>query len=149
MSRFLNHLTVTEVDDERFQVAYSPFMYESDLLPGTIVVPLGFYTDFASVPRWMPIMYSLLGDTAHEPAVIHDWLYYMGETTRENADDILLEAMKVKGMPMYRAYPIYWGVRVGGWAAWNQHRKDGHPEIGKFSRSPNIADANAAAVELK
>ncbi len=107
-------------------------------MPFIITVPVGFYTDFASVPRFMPLVYACLGDTAHEPAVVHDWLYYAAITTREIADDILLEAMKVRGMSPWRYYPIYWGVRAGGWMAWNQHRKDGHPKTGKFAASPDI-----------
>lgn len=140
MSKFLTTLTVTEISDSVFQVAVIPFKYESDLLPGVVEVPVGFYTDFASVPRWMPIMYNLLGDCAHEPAVIHDWLYYLGATTRKMADDILLEAMKAWDMPSWRYYPIYWGVRAGGFVAWNDHRKAGHPEEGKFATTPNVSE---------
>lgn len=137
MPEFLDHLVVEEISDSIFAVADHPFRYQSDL-GGLITVPVGFYTDFASVPRFMPIAYACLGDTAHEPAVVHDWLYYAAITTREEADKILLEAMLAWKMPSWRCYPIYWGVRLGGWAAWDQHRKDGHPETGKFSASPNI-----------
>lgn len=132
MSAFLDTLVVTEVSDSIFQVWDHPFRYQSDL-GGLITVPIGFYTDFASIPRWLPIMYNMLGDTAHEPAVVHDWLYYSALFDRQTSDKILLEAMKVWGMPVWRYLPIYWGVRVGGWAAWNEHRKSEHPEVGKFS----------------
>ncbi len=138
MSLFLDTLVVVEISDSIFQVFGHDFRYQSDLL-GLITVPQGFFTDFASVPRFMPLAYACLGDTAHEPAVIHDWLYYSAITDRSTADNVLLEAMKVWGMPSWRYYPIYWGVRLGGWAAWNQHRKAGHPENGRFSESPNIA----------
>lgn len=136
MAKFLDALTVTEIDDKIFAVADHPFRYQSDLegnlsAPWIITVPVGFYTDFASVPR-LGIVYSLLGDCAHEPAVIHDWLYYSAIKSKEVADDVLLEAMGVIGLPAWRRYPIYWGVKFGGFAAWDQHRKDGHPEDGKF-----------------
>lgn len=140
MSKFLDTLNVSEISDSIFSVIDHPFRYESDIAKQIITVPIGFYTDFASVPRWMPVMYSLLGDTAHEPAVIHDWLYYSAFTSREMADNVLLEAMKYWGMPSWRYYPIYWGVRMGGWKAWNEHRKNGHPEEGKFSTTPNIVE---------
>lgn len=132
MSEFLDPLTVMEIDDSVFAIFDHPFRYQSDLA-GLITVPIGFYTDFASVPR-IGIIYSLLGDTAHEPAVAHDWLYYSALTTKEIADKVLLEAMGVIGIPAWRKYPIYWGVRLGGWYAWNKHRKDGHPEEGKFKK---------------
>lgn len=139
MSRFLDRLTVTEVDDKIFSVAYRPFRYQSDVAAQLITVPIGFYTDFASVPR-LGLIYSMLGDCAHQPAVIHDWLYYAAITTKEVADLVLLEAMKVIGISAWRRYPIYWGVKFGGFYAWNTHRKEGHPETGRFKASPDIAD---------
>ena len=54
----------------------------------------------------------MLGDVAHEPAVVHDWLYYLGLVPRDVADKVLLEAMGVIGLPWWRRWPIYAGVRV-------------------------------------
>ena len=124
---FLDTLCVTEISDSVFAIADHPFRYQSALIKEVITVPVGFYTDFASVPR-LGIIYALLGDRAHEPAVVHDFLYYMGMTTRKMADDILLEAMGVEGLPWWQRWPIYAGVRVGGWYAWKQHR-DNHDGI--------------------
>jgi hypothetical protein len=124
MAKFLSRLTVTEIDDKVFAL-HEPFSYSSDLLATQLDVPVGFYTDFASVPR-LGVIYAMLGDCAHEPAVIHDWLYYTGLTDRETSDDILLEAMGVKGISRWKRYPIWWGVRLGGWVAWRDHRKQGH-----------------------
>lgn len=136
MSQFLDALNVTEVSDSVFAICDHPFRYQSDLA-GLLTVPVGFYTDFASVPR-LGLIYAMLGDRAHEPAVIHDWLYYSAVTTREISDRVLMEAMVVMDLPFWQRYPIYWGVRVGGWHAWNDHRKNGHPETGKFSATPDI-----------
>lgn len=126
MSAFLDPLCITEVSDSIFQVCDHPFRYQSDL-GGLITVPDGFKTDFASVPR-VPVVYDVLGDVAHEPAVIHDYLYYSAIFSKEMADDILLEAMGVIGMPVWRQYPIYWGVKFGGFVAWNGHREAGDPQ---------------------
>lgn len=138
MPRFLDPLCLTEISDSIFEICDHPFRYQSDLVKDVIVAPIGFYTDFASVPR-IGIVYAMLGDTAHEPAVIHDWLYYSALTDRATADKVLLEAMGVIGLPWWRRWPIYAGVRVGGWYAWNDHRKKGDPQNGKFKDSPNIA----------
>ncbi len=137
MSKFLDALSTTEVSDSIFAVAYHDFRYQSDLAGRTFTVPVGFYTDFASVPR-IGIIYAMLGDTAHEPAVVHDWLYYCAAVPRIMADKILMEAMGVIGLPWWRKWPIYEGVRVGGWWAWDDHRKKGDPMNGKFKDSPNI-----------
>lgn len=139
MAAFLDKLTVTEISDKIFAVADHPFRYESDVLHRILTVPVDFYTDFASVPRWTPLIYACLGDTAHEPAVVHDWLYYAALCTREEADDVLFEAMQVAGVSCWRRYPIWWGVRLGGWAAWNEHRRLGDPQAGKFKDTPDIA----------
>lgn len=144
MAKFLSPLTVEEISDSIFQVVDHPFDYQSDILPGIIEVPIGFYTDFASVPRFLPLVYAALGDTAHEPAVVHDWLYYSAITDRKTSDAILLEAMKTWGMPAWRYWPIYWGVRLGGFVAWNEHRKAGYPDMGKFRTTPNIVDESVS-----
>lgn len=138
MSAFLDALDTREISDSIFEVIDHVFRYESDIAGKTFVVPIGFYTDFASVPR-IGIIYAALGDTAHEPAVVHDWLYYSAMVSRDVADKVLLEAMVVFGIPAWRRWPIYWGVRLGGWYAWNDHRKKGDPTNGKFKDNPNIS----------
>jgi hypothetical protein len=138
MSKFLDALCVDEISDKVFAIAVHDFRYQSDLAHYTFTVPIGFFTDFSSVPRFLPLVYACLGDTAHQPAVLHDWLYYAALTSRRQADEILLEAMKTYEMSPWRYYPIYWGVRAGGWAAWDEHRKLGDPTNGKFADSPDI-----------
>lgn len=145
MAAFRSKLTVTEVSDSVFAVAGHPFVYQSDLLADPIIVPVGFYTDFASVPRFLPLVYACLGDTAHAPAVIHDWLFYCALVPRKRADQILLEAMGVCGLPAWRRWPIYVGVRLGGWVAWNNHRRQGNPQAGKFKDSPNVRGLESGA----
>ena len=117
---FKNKLQVEELDDARWKVLTS-FLYESKLLLRTVVVPDGFVTDFASVPR-IPFIFDVLGDIAHGPAVVHDWLYMKGTYSRLMADRVLLEAMKSEGLVFWKRYQIYLGVRLGGWVAWREHR---------------------------
>lgn len=123
MAQFLDSLTVTEIDDDVFEVTGQPFRYQSDIV-GLVSVPVGFRTDFASVPR-IGFIYALLGNTAHQAAVIHDWAYYSDLMDRETADKVLLEAMEATGIEPWKRKAIYWGVRLGGWKAWADHRKRG------------------------
>ncbi len=139
MSQFLDRLSVTEIDDKIWAISDHPFRYQSDVAGRIITVPVGFFTDFASVPRWMPVIYALLGDRAHEAAAVHDWLYYSAITTRVIADEVIREAIEVCGISHWQAMLFYWGVRAGGWVAWNDHRNAGDPESGKFKDSPDIA----------
>lgn len=144
MPKFLDSLCVTEISDSIFEICDHAFRYQSDVAGKTFTAPVGFFTDFASVPR-IGIIYAMLGDTAHEPAVIHDWLYYGAFVPRDVADNVLFEAMGVIGLPFWRRYPIYWGVRIGGWYAWNQHRKDANPQAGKFQDNPDIISLGRAS----
>ncbi len=84
----------------------------------TIIVPTGFVTDLASVPR-LPVIYTSLGDMAQMPAVIHDYLYSTRIVSRKIADQVLLEAMEITGVSWIKRKLIYAGVRVGGGNAYN------------------------------
>ena len=139
MAKFLNKLFVTEINDVVFRVVYHPFRFQSDLFPEVIEAPVGFFTDFASMFRWVPMLYAWLGNIAHEPAVIHDWLYYSAITSRIMSDKVLLEAMKVCGLSSWRYYPIYWGVRMGGWSAWKDHRQKGHSQVEFYDSHLNVS----------
>ena len=120
MSGFLNRLhlvAASDQDDGRWLLA-APLHYESDLAKKVILVPAGFQTDLASVPR-LPIVYWLTGDTSSAAAVVHDWLYQSHEVDRKTADRILEEASAVTGVPWWRRKLMFWGVRVGGSRYWD------------------------------
>lgn len=122
MSAFLDKLDVTLLDDTEnegrgaWQLDHD-FRYQSDVVGKTITVPAGFVTDFASVPR-LPLIYALFGDTSHEAAVVHDWLYKSKIVERPVADAVLKEACSVAGIPAWRRWGMYLGVRVGGGKPW-------------------------------
>ena len=86
------------------------------------VVPREFATDFASIPRFLWRVLPPWGDYGHA-AILHDWLYRSGKVTRGEADKCLLEVMWRDGVAHWKMLVIYAGVRVGGWKAWNAHRK--------------------------
>jgi len=125
VAKFLTELEVTCIDDGSWKLV-SHLAYESDLV-GTIIVPAGFETDFASVPR-VPIFYVLFGDRAHRESVLHDYLYRVDakpEVSRSNADEVFLEAMKERGKGFFVRRAMYWGVRLGGWTAWHKRKVEG------------------------
>lgn len=90
-----------------------PFIYESDVAKKTIIVPAGFITDLASIPR-LPIVYRELESLADMPGVPHDFCYSTGFLDRDTADLMLKEACLLIGLSSWKAHAIYWGVRVGG-----------------------------------
>ncbi len=87
----------------------------------TILVPKGFVTDLASVPRFAAGIIPPDGPWVMA-AIIHDYLYatqgLAGVFTRSQADDIFREAMKDLGVNKVRRNVIYAAVRVGGGRGW-------------------------------
>ena len=64
-----------------------------------VIVPKGFQTDFASVPR-VPLAYLFCGDTCHEAATVHDYLYRkdcVPNLSKEEADLTFLRITREKG----------------------------------------------------
>lgn len=116
-----SHLDVEELDDSHWKLIHE-FVYDSDVAKSRIIVPAGFVTDFASVPR-VPVAFWLTGDTAHMAAVVHDYLYSTGIFPKAVADQVFYEAMRATGIPLWRAWVMYQGVNWGGQAAWDAHRR--------------------------
>ena len=115
---FLGRLRVIQLPGGAGWALQQPLVYRS-ALPGVgeIVVPAGFVTDFASVPRW-PLTFLLAGDTAHAPAVVHDFLYGTRRVRRATADLVFLEAMVLTGVPRWRRAAMWVAVRIFGWWRW-------------------------------
>ena len=124
MAKFLSKLDVEQVEDRREEGRgtwrlLSPLIYRSDVADDTFVVPKGFVTDFASVPR-IPLAFDWLGDRGNLAATLHDRLYSKPHMVRRAmADRILLEALIVQGVPRLAALAIWLGVRIGGASHYN------------------------------
>ncbi|RFP32406.1 DUF1353 domain-containing protein [Duganella sp. BJB476] len=119
MSRFLTKLQLEVADntDDGKWVLTAALIYQSDVAGRTFVVPRGFQTDLASVPR-LPVIFLLTGDTSNQAAAVHDYLYSSHEVTREMADAVLREASEVTGVPAWRRWLMWAGVRAGGASHW-------------------------------
>ncbi len=133
MSRFLSTLIIRALcpreivaakNDHALYELQEDLSYESDLV-GSITVPAGFVTDFASIPR--PALWYIDDDDPGIlfPSVIHDWIYSNlgkmpdGRTfTREQADQILREAMGISGARGDQRTAVYFAVRMGGASHW-------------------------------
>jgi hypothetical protein len=93
-----------------------------------IRVPVGFETDFASIPWGLWNLFPPLGLWAR-PAIIHDFLYDRGGVlpsktySRKEADMIFREAMSVVGVPAWRREVMFMAVRLGGGAGWKDPLK--------------------------
>ncbi|MHB8110503.1 MAG: DUF1353 domain-containing protein [Syntrophorhabdaceae bacterium] len=82
----------------------------------TVTIPAGFYTDWASVPR-LPVIYRKYGNTGHEAALVHDYLYRKDsepQVSKETADRTFYDALVEMGLSERHAACMYDGVVIGG-----------------------------------
>jgi hypothetical protein len=144
MSSFTSPLKVAvdhEGDSKKPFVVLEAFVFErGELHEGNdrVVVPVGFRTDFASIPPPFRNLFSQIGPWT-KAAVVHDYLYNGGwvmqfmedpesdalyevhhDPSRAESDSIFLEGMKVLKVAWWKRYPIYLAVRVFGWLAYSK-----------------------------
>jgi hypothetical protein len=125
MSQFTDILLVSPMADGKTWIVMRPFGYEvgAEGSGDHIKVPVGFQTDFTSVPRLFWTFLPQWGRYGNG-AVIHDWLYWAQGHERNRADAIFLESMGVLGVGRVKRYAIYWAVRAFGWLAWYRNGAD-------------------------
>lgn len=124
MSNFQTPLDVRANDDGKTFTILQAFDYQiGDDPERRIVVPAGFETDFASVPQ---LFWNILPPWGiyGKAAVLHDWNYHRQEFNRKFCDDLLMESMTTLGVSGWKRWAIYMGVRLGGWVAWNTHKRN-------------------------
>jgi hypothetical protein len=119
-SGFITALQVEKVTEDDW-ILLQPLRYYSESLGKEVVVPAGFVTDFASVPRW-PFIYWFTGGKADAPSVLHDWFYRTNteDITRAGADALLAEAMAARGYWKARIWMMWLGVRIGGYWSYDK-----------------------------
>ena len=105
-----------------------PLIYKSLRHHDVVVsIPVGFETDLASVPRWLPITWMLTGGTNIKGSAVHDYIYhhpvYVGGEKkmlpRDNSHDIFDEIGEEDDVPGWRKNLMWAGVRAGGWISYD------------------------------
>lgn len=99
------------------------FVLQEPLYHSHGLVPTGFVTDGASVPR---IFWNLFPPSGSyfPAAIVHDWHYAHSTKTRKECDQLFRGNMKLCGCRWYTRAIIYRAVRLGGWITWRKHRRD-------------------------
>jgi hypothetical protein len=110
---FDSPLVVRRASDQLWEVL-EPIVYHGRR--DTFVVPAGFLTDFASVPRVVVWLIPRFG--RYTPAaVLHDWLVTTGLTTgvvsSRDADGLFRRVLRELGVPPVRRWLMWVGVRWG------------------------------------
>lgn len=148
LSQFVFRWQGTEKRATRAAWDHTITVYQPDgtVTPGTyqeqpardLVVPAGFCTDFASIPRPLQGFLDAVNDVA-PAAVVHDFLYtsQMFES-RAMADRIFFDALRANGVGWMRARTLWAGVRLGGWIKWGKNPEEASDW---FIRGAEAADA--------
>lgn len=98
-----------------------PLSHQIGRTRDSITVPVGFVTDFASIPRYLWTELSPMAEH-QRAAVVHDYLYWFQPCEREEADNLLMIAMQQAGVPDLQRGAVYAGVRISGAEIWNANR---------------------------
>ena len=100
------------------------------------IIPAGFKFDGASIPKFLhmflsPVGVLLIGGLVHDYAYKYETLLRsnkkdtMGKLSQKRADQIFRDInIEVNGFFLMN-YLAYWSLRLGGFMAWNKHRKNG------------------------
>jgi hypothetical protein len=98
------------------------------------VIPAGFTFDGASIPKFLhtflsPVGVLLIGGLIHDYAYKYETLLKsdkkntMGVISQKTADQIFRDInIEINGFYLMNVL-AYWSLRVGGFMAWNKHRK--------------------------
>ncbi len=87
---------------------------------GTITVPKGFVTDFASVPWFFWRVCPPVGEY-NEAAVVHDYLYSEVRFSRRADDWVFRHIMRWCGVSWWKRQAMHRAVRLGGWRPWRKY----------------------------
>ena len=118
MSKYLTELDVRHIDGKKWKVI-NAFLYEKN--NGDIItVPVGYITDFASIPR---LFWRVIGHPAGKhgkAAVIHDYLYSTHLYSKKESDKIFYNGMRVSGVSWIKVSLMYNIVKWFGKKDWKK-----------------------------
>jgi len=101
-------------------IVYEPLVWQDSHI-GSIVVPKGFQTDLASIPRILRNVPSLdQNGLSRRPAVLHDYLYTQKNFSKEYSDVLFYDALRDEGASVLLAQALYDAVRLFGGQAWSK-----------------------------
>lgn len=98
------------------------------------VVPAGFQFDGASIPKFLRTFFSPVG-VLLIGGLVHDYMYKYTHCKPVSEEDALLVVDQKRADEIFRDinivvngfytmnYLAYWSLRIGGFVAWNGHRK--------------------------
>lgn len=112
--------TLTPFGDGEYWVLGNDLIFNIRDTGQRIVVPRGFVTDFASVPRVFWTFFPKHGEYTRA-AIVHDFLYWEQKCSRDQADELFDIVMEDSEVDSTTRFSIYAAVRVWGGDAWDDN----------------------------
>ena len=119
MSEFTKILVVSPLANGKSWYLREKFSYDvgTEGSGDTVNVPVGFITDFTSVPRPFWIIFPRWGRYGNA-AIIHDFLYWEHSRSKKQSDEIFLEAMIVLDVGWFTRTALHQAVARFGHLSW-------------------------------
>lgn len=120
--RFLTPLRIEKLQPFRW-LLIDDLVFRSARFRGTFVVPRGFQTDLASIPRWVWPVFPQSGDRYDAASVLHDAGYGHAVVTEQGTrvhlikrycDQLFLDGSLALGVGSRRAHVMHWFVSKFG-----------------------------------
>lgn len=116
--RFFENPCFTPIGKYRYEICADLRMSVNDTI---IVIPKGFQTDFASIPKVLWSFVSPMDDQLMLPALLHDFLYRSEFYSRKESDCIFYDALRYQYVSIWKATLMYYTVRLAGWRYYGSH----------------------------
>lgn len=118
---FANAPILSICDETQMWMLVRPLRY-LDRAGEEIVIPAGFLTDLASIPRAFHWLIPVNG-RHRAAAILHDYLFVVQTRRRAETDALFLQAMAESGVSWAQRMAMYAAVRAGGWPAWRHNAR--------------------------
>lgn len=140
---FLNAAILSVCDESGKWMLVRPLYYRS-AAGELIVIPAGFLTDLASIPRAFHWLIPVNGKH-RAPAILHDYLFVVQDRSRADVDALFLEAMADAGVRWTQRTAMYAAVRLGGWAPWQHNARARAAASSEFLASHGLVTVHTSA----
>ena len=99
------------------------WVLEEEMALPNYTVPVGFCTDFASIPAPLRAIFRSNGAPWQRAAVVHDYLYSsVHDISRKHADRAYYYQARMDGTSEFKAAAMYLALRIGAGRAFRKNR---------------------------
>ena len=123
MSSFTKPLDTRKLPKGKYELlAHFEYHVGAENSDEIIKVPKGFVCDGATIPKFLWLVIGHPMDAYAQAAFLHDYIckHLRDKYNRKQGEQIMLEAMKVLGISLWKRRIIYRGLRLFGWYCWNK-----------------------------